>query len=79
MLSMILVVSGDPICSQIVPLTIAALEVVLADLKSGNDQDMRVTLPDGRGWLPFITIPHHTCVKIMKLFIYPDLELAKSE
>lgn len=56
-----------------------ALEVVLADLKCGNGHGMRATLPDDLGWLPTITTPHYTCVKMMKLFTSPDVELTEGE
>ena len=55
------------ILSQVVPLTIQALEIVLADLKNGNSQNDYVTLPPGGIYKPFITITHETAAKIMKL------------
>ena len=71
--------SGGIIPSQVVPLTIQALEIVLADLKGGNSQNEFVTLPSAEKWKPFITITHETGVKIMKLYTNSDLELSKTE
>ncbi len=60
--------SAAPIHSTILPLTSDGAEILLADLKDGDGQGMLVTLPHKSGYLPFITIPYPTCVKIMETY-----------
>ncbi len=68
MLTGYLAVPSSPIRSVIKPLTIKAAEILLEDLKGGNGKGMLVTMPT-KGHLPFISIPHETCVKIMQTFM----------
>lgn len=60
-------VASDPIRSTIIPLTVEALEIVLADLKGGRGQGMRLTLPN-HGFLPFISVPHETSAKMIRTY-----------
>jgi len=63
----LLAVAGNPIRSTIIPLTVEALEIVLADLKGGRGQGMRLTLPN-HGFLPFISVPHETSAKMIRTY-----------
>lgn len=60
--------SGASISSTILPLMIDGAEILLADLKDSDGEEMMVTLSHKSRYLPFITIPYPTCVKIMKTY-----------
>lgn len=64
--------------AQIVPLTVQAVEIIMADLVCENGQVMQVVMPKDNNWFPFINITHETGAKILRLFTRNDLELSGS-